>query len=71
MAKNDIWVCKDGTRMKMCEMSDSHLKNAINLFKNHKEDNPDRWKYLITEHERRQKNEPDDPIENRFEILDL
>lgn len=24
-----IWTCKDGTEVKICEMTDSHLKNCI------------------------------------------
>ena len=75
MAKNDIWKCKDGKTLKMCEMTDSHLNNAIKLFRLHKKDSPERWDLLWTEKKRRakvkEKSEPDDPIDSRFDILDL
>jgi len=86
MAKNDIWVTRDGNRVKMCDMTDSHLKNAIKYFK----PNPSSsgkskaWKLLTCEARRRKwkitdkgpnikidMNEPDEPINNRFDILDL
>lgn len=24
-----VWTCKDGTRLRICDMTDSHLNNAI------------------------------------------
>ncbi len=71
MAKNDIWITKDNNRMKMCQMTDSHLKNAINLFKPHKDVSEERWKLLMTEKKRRDKLIPEEPIESRFDILDI
>ncbi len=71
MAKNDIWVTKGGIKMKMSEMTDSHLKNAISYFKPHKNYCEDRWKLLIAEQKRRDDLIPDDPVESRFDILDL
>lgn len=32
-AKNGIWVKKDGTRIKISDMSDNHIANSINLLK--------------------------------------
>ena len=71
MAKNDIWTCKDGRTMKMCEMSDSHLKNSIKYFNCSKVSSDKRCKLLMVEHERRDELVPDDPIESRFDILDM
>lgn len=87
MAENDIWVTRDGTKIKMCKMTDSHLKNAIKYFK----PNPSSsgktkaWQLLTCEATRRKwkindngvnveidtGNEPDEEIDNRFDILDL
>lgn len=87
MAKNDVWITRDGVRIKMCDMTDSHLYNAIKYFK----PNPKsigkgkRWKLLTCEAKRRKwkiidngidvsidmENKPDEPINNRFDILDL
>jgi hypothetical protein len=90
MAKNDIWITRDGVKVKMQDMTDSHLKNAIKYFK----PNPassgktTAWKLLTCEAKRRKwklisidndgkteihidMNEPDEPIDNRFDILDL
>ena len=72
MAKNDIWITRAGKRLKMSEMLDDHLKNAINYFKPYKDQSPKRWKLLKTEQRRRNRNKiPEDPIESRFDILDL
>ena len=71
MAKNDIWTCKDGRKMKMCEMSDTHLKRSINYFSCSKVSSDNRCRLLMKEQERRDKLTPDDPINTRFEILDL
>ncbi len=71
MAKNDTWICKDGTEIKMCKMEDSHLKNAINFFKPQREVFTNRWKLLMDEQKRRDDMIPDDPIESRFDILDF
>ena len=75
MAKNDIWKCKDGTKVKMCDMTKSHLKNAMNYFRHDKEEFPMQWKLLETENQRRIKaeirKEEQGPIESRFDILDL
>ncbi len=72
MAKNDIWVTAKGKRMKMCEMSDTHLSRALNYFKG-RSGYEERWDLLTTELKRREKaNEPpDEPIDSRFDILDL
>jgi hypothetical protein len=67
----------------MCDMADAHLKNAIKYFK----PNPassgktKAWKLLTCEAKRRKwkitsngidtENKPDEPIDNRFDILDL
>lgn len=87
MAKDNIWVTRDGVKIKMCEMTDSHLKNAIKYFK----PNPanagknQAWQLLTCEAKRRKwkltnsginikidtENKPDEPIDNRFDILDL
>ncbi len=86
MAKDDIWITKDGVRLKMIDMTDSHLKNAIKYFKpNPKSSGKSRaWKLLTCEARRRKwkitdsgpnikidMNKPDEPIDNRFDILDL
>lgn len=76
MAKNDIWQTKDGKRIKMCDMTTSHLKNAMNYFRHDKKEFPMQWKLLETENQRRikakiKKEEEQDPIESRFDILDL
>jgi hypothetical protein len=81
MAKNDIWLCKDGTKMKMCEMSDRHLKNSINYFIPTSEGDKKsrRWKLLKCEARRRKWKvtdkdgvvPPPEPVESRFDILDL
>lgn len=55
----------------MCEMSDSHLTNAIIYFEPHKHISEKRWKWLMTEKKRRDKLIPDEPIESRFDILDI
>ena len=71
MSKDDIWVTKDGSKMKMCKMTDSHLKNAIKYFEPHKNTAKKRWKLLTTEQKRRDDLIPNDPIESRFDILDF
>lgn len=87
MANNDIWVTRDGVKVKMCKMTDSHLKNAIKYFRPNPANNGEsrRWKLLTCEAKRRNwkiianginieiedLNEPDEPIDNRFDILDL
>jgi ABC-type sulfate transport system substrate-binding protein len=92
MAKNDIWVTRDGNRVKMQDMTDTHLKNAIKYFKPNPKSSgkTTAWKLLTTEAKRRKwkitnngtkngidnginidMNEPDEPIDNRFDILDL
>jgi hypothetical protein len=87
MAKDDIWITRDGVKIKMCDMPDGHLKNAIKYFK----PNPassgktKAWKLLTCEAKRRKwkitdngtdieidtGDEPDEEINNRFDILDL
>ena len=87
MAKNDIWITRDGVRVKMCKMTDSHLKNAIKYFK----PNPSSsgkttaWNLLTCEAKRRKwkltdngidiviedLDKPDEPVDSRFDILDL
>ena len=75
MAKNDIWITRTGKKIKMCDMTDSHLKNAINYFKPDKEGSKKRWKLLMAEKRRRGKKEEDKtddgPITSRFDILDI
>ena len=68
MAKNDIWTTKDGRNIKICEMTDSHLKNAMRLFEPTKKYNKERWKLLITEKERRDKLVPDESIDSRAAV---
>lgn len=84
MAKNDIWITRDGVKIKMCKMTDSHLYNAIKYFKPNLS-NEIKWKLLTCEARRRKwkitnsginveidtENKPDEPIDNRFDILDL
>ena len=87
MAKDNIWITRDGIAIKMCEMTDNHLKNAIKYFK----PNPSSsgktkaWQLLMCEAKRRKwkindngidveivtGDEPDEEINNRFDILDL
>jgi len=87
MAKNDIWITRDGVKVKMCKMTDSHLKNAIKYFK----PNPSSsgkttaWNLLTCEAKRRKwkltdngidiviedLDKPDEPVDSRFDILDL
>lgn len=31
--RKSIWTCKDGTKVRIMDMSDSHLVNAINMLK--------------------------------------
>jgi len=81
MAKNDIWITNDGVKLKMCEMTDGHLRNAINYFipENKLDIKSSRWKVLKCEARRRgwEVNDktgiipPPEPIEDRWEILDL
>ena len=86
MAKNDIWITRDGVKVKMCQMTDSHLYNAIKYFKPNKasKGKTTAWKLLTCEAKRRKwkiddvgidvkidMNKPDEPIDNRFDILDL
>ncbi len=71
MAKDDIWTTKDGNSFRMCEMTDSHLKNAINYFMPRNGEFKERWKLLMTEKKRRDKLVPDKPINSRFDILDI
>ena len=26
-----IWTCRDGTEIRICDMSDNHLRNTVNL----------------------------------------
>jgi len=87
MAKDDIWIKRDGTKIKMWRMTDSHLKNAIKYFK----PNPassgrgKRWRLLTEEAKRRNweiidngidieiidQDRPDEQVNSRFDILDL
>lgn len=87
MAKNDIWTTRDGVKIKMYKMTDSHLKNAIKYFKPYpaNDGKSRRWQLLTCEAKRRKwkltnngidieidtENKPDEPIDNRFDILDL
>lgn len=86
MAKNDIWITRDGVKVKMCDMTDTHLKNAIKYFKPNPANSGKNkaWSLLTCEAKRRKwtitnnvgvvnidMNEPDEPIDNRFDILDL
>ena len=73
MAENDIWITKDGRRIKMHNLNNEHLKRAINYFKPNKnlKKNKKRWKLLMTEQKRRDDLIPDNSIESRFDILDL
>ncbi len=73
MAKNDNWTCKDGTQIKMWKMTDNHLMNAIKYFAPFRESHVERWELLVNEKKRRDKanKPPDEPIESRFDILDL
>ena len=73
MNKNDIWICKDGTKLKMWQMANSHLNNALNYFRGTtKTSGNNRLKLLEMEKKRRDKlKEIDEPIESRFEILDF
>jgi len=87
MAKNDIWITRDGNKVKMCDMTDSHLYNAIKYFKPNlaSSGKGKAWKLLTCEARRRKwkidssgidviidtENKPDEPIDNRFDILDL
>ena len=71
MAKNDIWTTKDGRKLKMCEMADSHLKNAINYFSSYGNVNIHVLQILKAEKSRRDKLIPDKPINSRFDILDI
>ena len=86
MAKNDIWTTKTGKKMKMCDMSDSHLYNSIIYFQSKVvRTKSKRWKNLKCEARRRKwkiidsKDEgikiitdpSEDEIQSRFDILDL
>ena len=71
MAKDDIWTTRQGLKIRMCEMTNSHLKNAINYFRPHKNKVKEPWRLLMEEQKRRDELVPDDPIESRFDILDL
>ncbi len=81
MAKNDVWKTKDGQHIKMSDMSDRHLTNALNCFKpkNKFDAKTTRWKLLKNEAKRRKWKvtdkeglvPPDEPIGSRFEILDI
>lgn len=76
MAKNDYWTMRDGAKIKMKDMSDSHLRNSIQFFKPVKNTMAsDRWKLLMAEKKRRDKlkkrKENKEPVESRFDILDI
>jgi len=73
MAKNNIWITKDNRKMRMCEMTDAHLINAINYFKKHKKSDDILYQLLIAEQLKRNKNNKvtDESVDNRFDILDL
>jgi len=71
MAENDIWTTKEGIKMKMMEITNNHLKNAINFFEPKKTSYKKRWKLLMAEKKRRDNLIPDNTIESRFDILDL
>jgi len=81
MTKNGIWICSDGTKIKMCDMTDGHLRNAINYFipKNKIDAQSATWKLLKCEAKRRKWEvsdktgivPPPEPIDSRFDILDL
>ena len=75
MAMNDIWISKDGTKIKIKDMSNSHLRNSIEYFRPLKNKYQKRWELLTTEKKRRDKNkeklENNESIDSRFDILDL
>ena len=76
----DIWITRDGKQINIKKMTDSHLKNSVVLFGRDKEGNKKRWKMLEKEAKARgwdieneiyKEIEPDEPIDNRWEILDI
>ncbi len=82
----EMWVTKSGIKMKMSEMTDSHLINALNYCKRNKKEDPFNKLEkeaiiikLIREAKRRKLNidnivdlkVEDEFISNRWEILDI
>ena len=73
----EIWITKNGTKMKMSEMTSGHLMNALRYFKIKQKEEP--FKKLMREAKRRNLNVDDIvnpkieeiPIESRWEILDI
>ena len=79
--KRKVWICRDGTRIPIKKMGSDHLLNAIRFFARlGKEDNEKiiwlKKEAVIRELDFEGKEKfcnikVDEPIENRFEILDL
>ena len=69
MAKNDIWVTKNGQKMKMCEMTDAHLKNSIIYFRKYQTTSSERWKLLMAEEKKEYRRRGSN--RKQMEILDL
>ena len=77
---DNYWITRTGEKIKMSEMTDSHLKNAINYFRTKAptKDQSERWKKLIAEAQRRgwkiDKNgkvTKQKLIKDRFDLLDI
>jgi hypothetical protein len=70
--ENRIWVQRNGRKIPISEMSNSHILNSIKMFEN-SEFREKEVKWLREELDRRyeRKKEENASVENRYEILDL
>ena len=68
--KNRYWIQRDGTKILIKDMEDSHILNSIKLFENTGR-RKEQVEWLIQEKNKRSGIVDEGPVKNRWSILDL